>query len=108
MDWILIILCHLVFFVVCGLGSGMLVVVVIDQIFEYIVDHPRIEGEMRESQLKAEIDIIEKPELRYQLQRLLAERRMWGWWKILVLLIVAVAVYLTVFTPLIQIGRLGL
>ncbi len=97
MDWILIILFHLLFFAVCGVGGGLLVVVIIEQIFESIVNHPRIKEEMSESQLKTEIDIIEEPELQYELQRLLAERRMGKWWKILVLLIVAVAVYLTFF-----------
>ena len=99
MGWILIILCHLVFFAVCG-GCGLLVVVIIEQIFESIVNHPRIKGEMSKSQLKTEIDIIEEPELQNELQRLLAERRMGRWWKILVWLIVTVTVYLTVFALL--------
>jgi len=99
MDWIIIILCNLVFFAVCG-GCGLLVVVIIEQIFESIVNHPRIKGEMSESQLKTEIDIIEKSELQYGLQRLLAERRMGRWWKILVWLIVTVALYLTLLVSL--------
>jgi len=77
-----------------------LVVVIIEQIFESIVNHPRIKGEMSESQLKTEIDIIEKSELQYGLQRLLAERRMGRWWKILVWLIVTVALYLTLLVSL--------
>ena len=77
-----------------------MVVVIIEQIFESIVKHPRIKGEMSESQLKTEINTIEEPELQYELQRLLAERRMGRWWKILVWLIVTVALYLTVFVSL--------
>ena len=77
-----------------------MVVVIIEQIFESIVNHPRIKGEMSESQLKTEIDIIEKSELQYGLQRLLAERRMGRWWKILVWLIVTVALYLTLLVSL--------
>ncbi len=92
MKWVIIILGQLVFAAVAG-GCGLLVVVIIEQIFESIAKHPQIKGEMSKSQLKTEIDIIEEPELRYELQRLLAERRMGQWWKFLVWLIVSSIVY---------------
>jgi len=99
MDWILIILCHLLFFAVCG-GCGLLVVVVIGSLFEWLSGHVRTTAKPNQAQLEREIEEIEDRELAYELELLLAERRMARWWKIVVWLIATVALYLTVFASL--------
>lgn len=97
MGWILIILGHLVlFFGLCG-GCGLLVVVIIQYLFEQLSGYVRTRAEPNQAQLKREIKKIEDRELAYELELLLAERRMSRWWIIVVWLIVTVALYLYLF-----------
>ena len=99
MDWILIILFHLVFFALCG-GCGLLVVVIIGNVFEKITGYLRTQPKPSQAQLKREIEKIEDSELAYELRLLLAERRMGQWWKFLVWLIVSSVLYCWVFWDL--------
>jgi hypothetical protein len=96
MNWVIYILSHLMFAAVAG-GVGLLVIVVIQSVFEQITGYIRTGTEPSQEKLEQK---IQDPELLYELKMLLAEKRMIGWWKIVVLLIVTVAVYLTVFAPL--------
>jgi hypothetical protein len=91
-EWILIILCHLVFFAVCC-GCGLLIVVLIESAFEQITGRYRTEPKPSQAQLEKEFEKIENKELEYEFRLLLDERRMLEWWKLLVLFIVAGTTY---------------
>jgi len=98
MNWdiIIIILYHLMSaFMACGVG--LMVVVVVGSIFEQIADYIPLDTGLSQAELEREIKEIENTELAYELELLLAARRMVGWWKILVLLIVASVVYYEVY-----------
>lgn len=95
MEWILVILGHLVFVAISG-GFGLLVVVVVGSVFQQITDYVRTEPEPSQAQLKKEIEKIENKELAHELRLLLAERRMCRWWKFLVWLILSSIAYFSI------------
>ena len=96
MNWAIIILYHLMS-ALLSCGAGLMVVVIVERIFEQIAGYVPIKSGLSKAQLEQEIEEIESPELVYELKLLLAARRMVGWWKILVLLIVAGVVYYEVY-----------
>ncbi|MHC4791940.1 MAG: hypothetical protein ACYS8Y_10985 [Planctomycetota bacterium] len=95
MEWILVILGHLVFVAISG-GFGLLVVVVVGSVFEKITVYIRTEPEPSQAQLKKEIEKIENKDLTHELRLLLAERRMCRWWKYFVWLILSGFTYCSI------------
>ena len=77
--------------------AGLMVVVIVGCIFEQGANYVPTKSELSQAELEHEIKEIENPELVYELKLLLAAKRMVGWWKILVLLIVASVVYYEVY-----------
>lgn len=100
MNWV-IILYHLMS-AFLGCGSGLMVVVVMGSIFEQITGYcpqdvfessqAEREQELRKN-LTRDIEEIKTPSLLYELELLIAARRMVNWWKMLVFFIVASVVY---------------
>jgi hypothetical protein len=76
---------------------GVFVMVFLEMLIERIANHPRTTDQMSVSQLKREIDKVEEPDWRYELQRLLAESRMGSWWKFLTWLAISGVVYCLTF-----------
>jgi hypothetical protein len=70
-------------------GFGLLIVVIIDQIFERIVGTPCLRNVETIKNVKAIMEETDDGNRKYALKRLLAESRMCGWWKVMLLIFVA-------------------
>ena len=68
-------------------GFGLLIVVIIEQIFESIVDTPKTIETIKS--IKVIMEETEDGDKKYALKRLLAESRMCKWWKVMLLIFVA-------------------